>query len=134
VVMRGVVGTPQDRQQEQEAWQRARRESFALARRGYEALFGLVEDDAAYVKRRVAELKGEEARVGVHVRRGDCHPLEAQYRDSYIPLDYYRERAAEAAEERGWNRTSGALALTLASDDPTVYEADEFAGATRAQE
>lgn len=59
---------------------------FALTRRGYEALFRLNKDDSNFVDDRVHELmvnkiipktKGQRSglAVGVHVRRGDRHPL-----------------------------------------------------------
>ncbi|KAI3401926.1 hypothetical protein diail_6486 [Diaporthe ilicicola] len=128
----------------------AQRELFALARDGYEALFRLNSADREYVVNRVAEQRARTASaaegaaaahagriVGVHVRHGDRHPLEFQYADSYIPLAAY----ADAAHAR-LNATLGgdhAIARTkslvvIASDDPLVYDADEFRGAARAQE
>ncbi|OAA66735.1 hypothetical protein SPI_01311 [Niveomyces insectorum RCEF 264] len=148
--------------------------TFSLVRRGYEALFRLGDDDAEYVSRRVKELKakalsetpgqGEPLNskkaaqgtrdgtiVGLHVRRGDRRPIEFQYRDSYIPLNLYADRAHDLIEaqhagagakdhRRGGSPAddgrpqSGHSFMVLASDDPMVYDADEFAGAARAQE
>lgn len=133
----------------------AQRELFALARAGYEALFRLNSADRDYVSSRVAELRaktrsaaegavahGSNGRiVGVHVRHGDRHPLEFQYADSYIPLATY----ADAAHARlnttlgGGDHAPPSMARTkslviLASDDPLVYDADEFRGTARAQE
>lgn len=135
----------------------AQRELFALAREGYEALFRLNSADREYVVGRVAEQRARTATsaaegvtphagriVGVHVRHGDRHPLEFQYADSYIPLAAY----ADAAHARlnattllagggGDHATAAVRAkslLVLASDDPLVYDADEFRGAARAQE
>ena len=133
----------------------AQRELFALARTGYEALFHLNSADREYVTNRVAEQKtrttsaaegpaahGSSGRiVGVHVRHGDRHPLEFQYADSYIPLAAY----ADAAHARlnttlgGGDHAPASIArtkslLVLASDDPLVYDAHEFRGASRAQE
>ena len=128
---------------------------FELARRGYEALFHLTKEDGDYVKIRLAELKAKTAIsgraaaaedhgvvVGLHVRRGDRHPREFQYRDSYIPLNLYAERAREVlnatARRRGTpvdvELARGRSLTVLASDDPTVYESEDLAGAARAQE
>lgn len=137
---------------------------FALARRGYEALFRLNDDDAKHVAQRVRHLRAK-ARpaergdaesasdssdngtiVGLHVRRGDRRPVEFQYRDSYLPLNVYADRAAAAISTAQSKRTkhqdstpsssssSSSSLLVLASDDPMVYMADEFADAARAQE
>ncbi|KAK1830016.1 hypothetical protein QBC39DRAFT_412110 [Podospora conica] len=117
---------------------------FALARRGYEALFHLNSDDAAYVDARARELVARRIAprskgtangvvVGVHVRRGDRHPRAFQFQDSYVPLDVYAETAQAVVAERGG--APGQSFVVLASDDPTVYEAGEFGGAaTPAQE
>ncbi|KAL2022736.1 hypothetical protein VTK56DRAFT_4817 [Thermocarpiscus australiensis] len=131
-----------------------RKTQFELARRGYEALFRLNREDGDYIDARVRQLmakrivpksKGQQSglAVGVHVRRGDRHPLEYQYRHSYMPLNMYSDAAREVIEAR-FNRT-GAFGsedkaakehslVILASDDPMVYESAELAGASRAQE
>ncbi|KAH8910854.1 hypothetical protein BR93DRAFT_989382 [Coniochaeta sp. PMI_546] len=120
---------------------------FLLARQGHDALFRLNREDGDYVESRSRELlarritprsKGAQngLAIGVHVRRGDRHPLEYQYRDSYIPTNTYAETARELLEKR-FDRSGpqhggedGAAKqhsfVVLASDDPTVYEADEF--------
>ena len=116
---------------------------FDLVRRGYEALFHLTQDDAAYVDQRARELmakrtvpktKGTQngVVVGVHVRRGDRHPSEFQFRDSYVPLNIYADTAREVVERRGAARQHSFV--VLASDDPTMYGSAEFAGSTQAQE
>ena len=129
------------------------RQMFNLARKGYHALFKLSDDDAEYVERRVAELDnmtlvGESSAsdgvlVGVHVRRGDCHPIEYQYHDSYIPLNYYRDKVKHVLENRLNNsaRLGGPKAETrnhsyvlLASDDPNVYNSEEFKESLKAQQ
>lgn len=131
-----------------------RKTQFGLARQGYEALSRLNKDDSDYVDARVRELlakrivprtKGRRngLAVGVHVRRGDRHPLEYQYRDSYVPLNTYSDAARDMIEAR-FNSTgpfgaedAAAKAqsfVVLASDDPMVYESAELAGASRAQE
>jgi hypothetical protein len=145
---------------------------FDLARKGYEALFRLTKEDADYVDSRARELTAKRlvlARpsssssssskkaknhdkkqqyhhglaVGVHIRRGDRHPLEPQYRDSYIPLHLYADAAREVLDARFGNATvstdkdtnpdssDAAKArersiLILASDDPTVYSSPEL--------
>ncbi|KAK4129480.1 hypothetical protein N657DRAFT_562856 [Parathielavia appendiculata] len=138
-----------------EAHNRAlRKAQFGLARRGYESLSRLTKEDANYVETRVRELMarrilpkskghGTGLAVGVHVRRGDRHPLEHQYRHSYLPLNLYSDTARELIETK-FNHsapfTGGSKAVKeqsmviLASDDPTVYESAELAGASRAQE
>lgn len=133
---------------------------FELARRGHDALFKLTPDDETRVAERVKQLKDKTkiaetpskgsststskavkgTIVGMHVRRGDRHPLEFQYRDSYLPLNLYTDRAHQVLETRHNRRTAagqqalGHSLMIMASDDPTVFDAVEFAGALRAQE
>ncbi|ERT03171.1 hypothetical protein HMPREF1624_01476 [Sporothrix schenckii ATCC 58251] len=149
---------------------------FDLARKGYEALFRLNKDDANHVTQRVKQLKaltalekrgdgnGDDSAggssghngknehgtiVGLHVRRGDLRPVEFQYRDSYVPLNLYADRAmnviADASKQNKKSQKSpvavgagGSIGpsslMVLASDDPLVYDSDEFAGAARAQD
>ncbi|CRG89859.1 hypothetical protein PISL3812_06898 [Talaromyces islandicus] len=120
---------------------------FEMARSGYEALFNLVGDDAKFLDHRIRELdrqvRGQGGLViGLHVRRGDLHPLESQYRDSYIPLDKYANRAetlfetylAQAASDEILQRAMKSYSrIVLASDDPDVYTASELRGAEKAQ-
>ncbi|EAQ93416.1 hypothetical protein CHGG_01651 [Chaetomium globosum CBS 148.51] len=139
-----------------------RKTQFGLARRGYEALAQMNKEDGEYVDSRVRELIDMKAvpkskghrnglAVGVHIRRGDRHPLEFQYRHSYLPLNLYTDTAYEIIESQ-FNHTSAGLfagssspeeaaaakeqsIVLLASDDPMVYESAELAGtASRAQE
>lgn len=133
---------------------------FDLARKGYEALFRLNSEDAKHVKSRVKQLKaktilekrgdgkgssddaaGSGTIVGLHVRRGDRRPVEFQYRDSYVPLNLYSDRAVDLIADAGKKSKKASSApnpssslMVLASDDPMVYESDEFSGAMRAQE
>jgi len=122
---------------------------FALARQGHDALFKLNKEDAEYVdsrtrdlmaKRIVPKTKGQQngLAIGVHIRRGDCHPFEYQYRDSYVPLNVYAQAARELVEDR-FNHT-GPLGgedraakehsyVVLASDDPMMHESGEFTAA-----
>ncbi|RDL34570.1 Uncharacterized protein BP5553_07698 [Venustampulla echinocandica] len=120
---------------------------FNLARQGYEALFNLSGEDQQYVDKRLAELKsktklpttenGHGIVIGVHVRHGDRHPFEFQYKDSYVPLDRYSDKARELLHNayKGQNKEAEEHSLTIvASDDSDVYSAEEFAQASRAQE
>lgn len=116
----------------------AQHELYGLARQGYEALFKLTVQDREYVFNRVMEHKAKTYAVGgaahngrivgVHVRRGDCHPLEFQYADSYIPLSQYADAAREMlnASVHGDDIAKAKSLLVLASDDPLVYDADEL--------
>ncbi|KAK2065123.1 hypothetical protein LY76DRAFT_386956 [Colletotrichum caudatum] len=129
------------------------RELFNLAHEGYRALFDLNRDDTQYVLNRVKEIKAkartgdsnphESVVVGVHVRHGDCHPLEYQYRGAYIPMEVIANRAHEIIEakynESGRDGVGNGFVgknsfVVLASDDPTVYDSDDFRGSMRAQE
>lgn len=131
----------------------AQRQLYQLARTGYEALFKLNAQDRDYAFNRVVEHKvrthaveGAEHNgriIGVHVRHGDRHPLEFQYADSYIPLSQYVDAAHEMLNASlGYNNDAVSRSksfLALASDDPLVYEAEEFRNAAagkmvRAQE
>lgn len=126
----------------------AQKDAFHLARKGYDALFHLNAEDAAYVSSRISEFATRRTdspgnsksthpglAIGLHIRRGDCHPLEYQYRASYIPTDVYIERAREILET-AFNHSAPHRAedtaakkhsfLVLASDDPTVYDSEEI--------
>lgn len=126
---------------------------FELARHGFEVLFQLSSDDREYVDKRVSDLRSKILSsdedgtggmiVGVHVRHGDKHPYEFQYRDSYVPLDRYSNKAHELVLQRFNNSGSDGDQIAgaenhniviVASDDPEVYESEEFSHAVRAQE
>jgi hypothetical protein len=126
---------------------------FDFARAGYEALFHFADADQTYVENRVSELtlrtlleppEPENGLIiGIHVRHGDRHPYEFQYRDSYVPLERYGEKARDLLH-RAFNGTGPdgdqniaaemRSLFVVASDDPEVYESDEFSHASRAQE
>ena len=81
--------------------------------------------------------------IGLHVRRGDRHPYEFQYRDSYVPLDRFAQKAREVIQETfnqsssnsDENKQAAAHSIMLvASDDPDVYESEEFSQWDRAQD
>ncbi|KAI1213878.1 uncharacterized protein F4807DRAFT_203718 [Annulohypoxylon truncatum] len=126
---------------------------YDLARVGYEALFRLNDDDQPYVEHRVKELRAmakatdgayhDGLIIGVHIRHGDLHPYEYQYNGAYIPLNIYAQRSKEIVEEYHNHSTPlGGEDLVakqhsfsiVASDDPDVYESEEFSGSLRAQE
>ncbi|KAI1811628.1 hypothetical protein GGS20DRAFT_89300 [Poronia punctata] len=126
---------------------------YDLARAGYDALFLLNVDDEPYVRKRVKELR-EKASVprgnyndgtiiGVHVRQGDVHPYEYQYNGAYIPLEQYTLKARELIDARHNSSTplggEDVVAkqhsfMVVASDNPEVYESEEFVDSYRAQE
>ncbi|CAD6500621.1 BgTH12-06330 [Blumeria graminis f. sp. triticale] len=129
------------------------RRIFSLARIGYEALFHLTTQDQAYVDDRVKFFKEDIAIlgpenlnatvIGIHVRHGDRRPLESPYKDSYIPLYRYVDKAEDSARSifhrQSIDIESSDTALNksiiiLASDDPDVYLSEEFEQAFRAQE
>ncbi|KAI1409758.1 hypothetical protein F5Y13DRAFT_169406 [Hypoxylon sp. FL1857] len=126
---------------------------YDLVRVGYEALFHLNDEDQPYVENRVKELKAmakvaegnynDGMIVGVHIRHGDLHPYEYQYNGAYIPLNLYLQRSRELVEEiHNFSTPFGGEDLVakqhsfaiVASDDPDVYESEEFTGSLRAQE
>ncbi|APA06631.1 hypothetical protein sscle_02g014010 [Sclerotinia sclerotiorum 1980 UF-70] len=126
---------------------------FEMARVGYTALFHLSDGDDEYVDRRAAEFRAKTTLdpvdqesgivIGVHVRHGDRRPFEFQYKDSYIPLTVYSDTARMLLDKK-YNHSlpngghdalaQMASAIVLASDDPDVYDSDEFKDVSRAQE
>ena len=132
-----------------------RKTQFALARQGYEALGRVNKEDGDYVDARIRHLQTRKTTgpaIGIHIRRGDRHPLEYQYRHSYMPLNAYSDAARELIDAKSTHHshnhkhhhqhhhhhhnpdadTSAAAATTtknlvlLASDDPMVYESPEL--------
>ena len=124
------------------------RDSFELARAGYLALAGLNEGDQRYVDSRVRVLKEKTKKgeglpvqvpvIGLHVRRGDRHPMEQQYHGSYIPSEKFVE-TVEYLTETHYNISTKEevrrVVITLvASDDPTVHDQGGFSKSLMAQE
>ncbi|KAL2064964.1 hypothetical protein VTL71DRAFT_4104 [Oculimacula yallundae] len=126
---------------------------FALARAGYQALFKLNDMDDKYVADRISFLKQKTVRpppetedgivIGVHVRHGDRHPYEFQYKDAYVPLDRYGDKSRgllyDNFNSSGPDGDENLMAemhsvFIVASDDPDVYDSEEFSHALRAQE
>lgn len=118
---------------------------FGFLRSGYEALFHLKGNDARYLELRTEELNRSIRRkggieVGVHVRHGDCHPMEFQYQKSYLPLATYTDAAYDMMISfHGHSATPAASSgqetskILIASDDPDVYSAAEMSDAEKAQ-
>lgn len=130
------------------------RDLMGLARTGYQALFKLNNDDHQYALNRVQDLKKKAAVavaddnaaasphapiIGFHVRRGDSHPLEYQYRNNYVPSDVFLGKAQELVDTH-YNSSASQAApapapiTIIASDDPDVYKQPEFADALLAQD
>ena len=122
-----------------------------MIRVGYEALFHLAPQDAACATSRLSELDGIRLKsrriVGVHVRRGNRHPWEYQYQDSYTPLETYvdavdafltQEFHPDAANSSAVPQSEKSpeeldSVTLLASDDPDVYDTPELGHTHRAQ-
>ncbi|KAI0159452.1 hypothetical protein BJ166DRAFT_499443 [Pestalotiopsis sp. NC0098] len=126
---------------------------YELARAGYEALFRLNEEDQTFLDLRIKDLRGtatvpegnnnDGTLIGVHVRQGDHHPFESQYSATYMPYDRYTEAIRQILDDvhNGSMPDGGEdtvarkySQVVLASDNPEVYDAEEFTGSIRAQE
>ncbi|PNS18971.1 hypothetical protein CAC42_6066 [Sphaceloma murrayae] len=74
---------------------------FAMARAGYEALFGLNGEDREFAAHRTrgirdaAERRAQEV-IGVHIRHGDRRPFEYEFQNDYLPLERYIDAAVSA--------------------------------------
>lgn len=126
----------------------SQRDLLELARTGYRTLFKLTKEDRDYVDKRIKELEGKAKTdgttiqdapiIGLHIRRGDQHPLEYQYRDTYIPAEVFLSQAQHLAEMH-YNDTKiegeKRKAITvIASDDPMVHKESDFLDAYLAQQ
>ncbi|KAF4984171.1 hypothetical protein FZEAL_569 [Fusarium zealandicum] len=122
---------------------------FELANIGFNDLFILNPEDQAYVDNRVSGLQAK-AKVrdtltsrapviGLHIRHGDQHPLEFQYRDTYIPAEVFLKQVSLLVEAH-YNATGvedpskHQFITLLASDDPTVHEEPEFSNVVLSQD
>lgn len=123
---------------------------FGLARVGYKALFHLNQADDEYTQNRIREFQsmaktGETSStdapiIGLHIRHGDRHPFEFQYKDTYIPAEVYMSQVQTLIDSH-YNETSGpdydgprdAVTL-LASDDPNVHQEAELSKLSEAQD
>lgn len=120
-----------------------------LARVGYKAMFKLNEEDEEYVEKRIQQLRAlaksddlitaNAPVIGMHVRRGDRHPFEFQYEQTYIPSEVYLNQAKQLVDDY-YNNSMWAAEEThrsvtlLASDDPMVYRERDFADTALAQD
>ncbi|KAG6019574.1 hypothetical protein E4U41_003168 [Claviceps citrina] len=123
------------------------RDLFHLAHVGYKALFHLNPEDQEYVKKRVRDIRGKAQYtklpvdipiIGFHIRHGDRHPFEYQYRESYIPSEVLAGYGHSEVEAH-YNGTSVKpeqyqSIRIIASDNPMVHEEAEFSDALLAQE
>lgn len=121
---------------------------WSLARLGYEALFTLSKDDESYVSNRIEELRSKAKKeytspdtpvIGVHVRRGDRHPIEYQYSETYIPAEVFQEHTQLATDQHfesseAPSGTNHQFVAVLASDDPMVHLEADFKSMVPAQE
>ncbi|OAA73533.1 hypothetical protein ISF_00434 [Cordyceps fumosorosea ARSEF 2679] len=123
---------------------------FNLARAGYLAMFKLNKGDESYTDKRIHEILSKaEAHattttrspvIGLHIRHGDRHPLEFQYKDTYIPAEVYLGKVHRLIDEH-YNETAGIdyegdrnSVIMLASDDPNTYQEDELSSLVPAQD
>ncbi|KAM0253027.1 hypothetical protein ACHAQJ_007458 [Trichoderma viride] len=125
------------------------RDLMGLARTGYQALFKLNSDDQEYAHNRIRDLRKQAVAsnmaspllpiVGLHIRRGDSHPLEYQYRENYVPSEVFLGKAQELVDTYYGSAESRLVSTNqsitiIASDDPAVYKQPEFSDALLAQE
>ncbi|WEW60118.1 hypothetical protein PRK78_005603 [Emydomyces testavorans] len=109
---------------------------FSFLRIGYEALFRLNDQDREFYEKRIKQLRANKngIQVGIHVRRGDRHPFELQYENSYIPLDVYIQGAEGLVKSLTHPLSQPESTTTIvASDDPDVYLAPEMRHTLKAQ-
>ncbi|OAA82158.1 hypothetical protein LEL_01703 [Akanthomyces lecanii RCEF 1005] len=123
---------------------------FKLARAGYSDMFKMNKADRAYTEKRIHEMQAKAKAgatsstdapiIGLHIRHGDKHPLEFQYKDTYIPAEVYLSKVQSLVEEH-YNETVGAhykgsrhSITMLASDDPHTYQEDEMSSLVPAQD
>ncbi|TQV96853.1 hypothetical protein V2A60_000512 [Cordyceps javanica] len=123
---------------------------FNLARAGYLDTFKLNKGDETYTEKRIHEFVTKaQARaisstsapiIGLHIRHGDRHPLEFQYKDTYIPTEVYFDKARTLIDEH-YNETASTThkdardsVTLLASDDPHTYQEDVLSSLLPAQD
>lgn len=105
---------------------------YDLIRTGYEDLFHLFGDDAAYTTQRIHEMRtlsetSGHPSIAMQIRRGDLHPLEYEYSRDYLPLERYTSTAHRLLHSIATSRTSTIHPTTgeqptllIASDDPSL--------------
>lgn len=110
------------------------RKVFDLLRSGYEDLFSLMDDDAAFFEQRLSVLQTVSSAtdtplIGMHIRRGDRHPYEYEYSNDYLPLERYASAASTLFTSFPSNHTLSPkenVALLLASDDPDILTSPDL--------
>ncbi|KAG6005392.1 hypothetical protein E4U21_000172 [Claviceps maximensis] len=120
---------------------------FDLAHAGYKSLFHLNQEDQVYVKKRIRSIRAKAQYtklpvdvpiLGFHIRHGDRHPLESQYRDTYIPSEVFTSHGQSELEARyngtGVQPEDYEAIRIIASDDPMVHQEPDFSDALFAQE
>ncbi|KAM4059730.1 hypothetical protein HRG_002643 [Hirsutella rhossiliensis] len=126
----------------------AQQDLFELARTGHGHLFALIKEDQDYVHQRIKELQGEAKKgdkishgapiIGLHIRRGDRHPLEYQYRGTYIPTEVFARHAQQLVEshhnQSGIKDPQPKAITVIASDDPAVHREPDLSDAVLAQQ
>lgn len=147
VTIKDVLPTLLARHQRRGQTDLGTRDLFELAHEGYKSLFRLTKDDQAHIKKRIRDIRARAQYtklpvdvpvIGLHIRRGDGHPFEPQYREGYIPTEVFAGHADKQIEAY-YNKTSvlpeqyEAIRI-VASDDPMVHEAPELSTALLAQE
>ncbi|KAK5711598.1 hypothetical protein LTR15_012441 [Elasticomyces elasticus] len=107
---------------------------FDMLRTGYQDLFKLVGEDAAYAQARTADLRAAassrgESVVAMHIRRGDLHPHEHQYSGDYLPLERYAAHAKTLYHSLAANTSASddaQASVLLASDDPDILQSSSL--------
>ncbi|KAK2595247.1 hypothetical protein QQS21_007034 [Conoideocrella luteorostrata] len=124
-----------------------RKDLFELAHAGYKSLFKLSKEDQDYVAKRVRNIRAKAQYtklpvdlpiIGLHIRHGDRHPHEYQYREGYIPSEVFAGYGSSQVEAH-YNQTNVSpdqyeVVRVIASDDPMVHQEPEFSDAMLAQE
>lgn len=126
------------------------RRVFNLIRTGYEDLFHLIGEDALYADSRIARTRDAAAAhdrsvIGMHIRRGDLHPIEQQFSNDYLPLDRYTSSAHKLSQsllqakaphtaDKDADSSSSSLStdfphspLIMSSDDPDIFTSPDLA-------
>lgn len=107
---------------------------YDMIRTGYEDLFSLIGEDAAFVEHKLSVLRTASEQsgspiVGMHIRRGDRHPYELEFSNDYLPFERYTSAATSLLSSLAPNFTISAetpASLLVASDDPDIYDSPEL--------
>ena len=101
------------------------RQIYSMLYDGYNDLFQLIGEDAAFLKHKLSVLRSSNNPIiGMHIRRGDRHPLELEFSKDYLPFERFTGTAQEVLRRvqsaLPHNSTAIAPTLLLASDDPDI--------------